>query len=413
MSAEGKTVVSDDHRKVVFSFIRMLQQLDVSPSMTAVSEALAAEFQIDAAGVGGVHDSNIDLLDAFRTALASRQSSSETDEKFTSFLDLLKQKGYFNGTTEGTEEYEQRMSKARVRFNQRNNPYEGMSAEQLKTKGNELMGLGKYKEAIAYYTKAIEADPRNHVYYANRAAAHTHMKDYRSAIIDCEKAITINSTYSKAFSRLGTAYFYESNYTKSVDAYQKACDLEPDNETYRNDLKQAEEKLKAAGPAALGGGGGFGGFPGMMGGAGGMPDFSQMAQLMNNPQFMQAATQMMQNPDFSSLIGQMAGRFGMPTPNPEELNKFMTQWRQGQNEEDTQGNIMTPLGRINKEALERLQRDEIHANPKMRAIMEDVQVNGFAAFSKYMGDPEVMQLMGKMQTMLQNPNNSNGNAGTS
>ena len=224
MSAQdnnSKQAVTDQHRKLVFSFIRLLGELDVSENMAAVSQALADEFQIDSAGVGGVHDSDVNIVEAFQAAYDAKQKDPDTNEKFASFLDLLKQKGYFNGVAEGSEEYEQRMLKARQRFNQRNNPYEGLSAEQLKTKGNELMGLGKYKEAIAYYTKAIEADPRNHVYYANRAAAHTHMKDYRSAIIDCEKSITINSSYSKAFSRLGTAYFYESNYSRAVDAYQR------------------------------------------------------------------------------------------------------------------------------------------------------------------------------------------------
>lgn len=399
--------ISDVHKKLVFSFIRTLQSVETpsKENIEGVCAALAHEFGIDAAGVGGVHDAEVDLLEAFKTALAEKQKklSPEQDEKFAAFVELLSKKGYFNGVEQGTDEYATRMQKAREKFNQRNNPYEGLTSEQLKTKGNELMGQAKYKEAIAYYTKAIELDPGNHIFYANRAAAHTHTKDYRSAIIDCEKSISINETYSKAYSRLGTALFYDGNYTRAVDAYAKALELDPENETYKADLKQAEEKLKASGqtvaPAA-------GGFPNPFGamGANGMPDFSQMAGLMNNPQFMQAATQMMQNPEFSNLIGNMASKFGMGgMGNPEEMNKFMQSLQQtplGARETDEEGNMVTPFGKVNKEKLERLQREEVESNPKFAAIMEDVRVNGYAAFQKYMGDPEVMQLMMKFQGLM-------------
>lgn len=392
--------VTDVHKKVVFSFIRMLQNVKTASAnnIEGISAALAHEFDIDAAGVGGIHDVDIDIIEAFKSALADKQKklTPEQDEKFAAFVDLLSKKGYFNGVEPGTDDHNARLVKAREKFNQRNNPYEGLSAEQLKTKGNELMGQAKYKEAIAYYTKAIELEPTNHIFYANRAAAHTHMKDYRSAIIDCEKAISINENYSKAFSRLGTALFYDSNYPRAVDAYTKALELEPENETYKADLKQAEEKLRASGQAVAG----AGGMPSMPGfGGPGMPDFSQMSQLMNNPQFMQAATQMMQNPEFSSLIGNMASKFGMGgMANPEDLSKFMA--NPGAREVDENGNLVTPFGKINRERLEQLQREEVEANPKFKAIMEDVKTNGFGAFQKYMGDPEVMNLMMKFQGLM-------------
>ena len=36
-----------------------------------------------------------------------------------------------------------------------------------------------------------------------RAAAYTHLKEYKKAIIDCEKSVSIDPNYSKAYSRLG------------------------------------------------------------------------------------------------------------------------------------------------------------------------------------------------------------------
>lgn len=395
--SEGQAI-TDTHKKLVFSFIRMLQSVKTASkeNIEGVCHALAHEFDVDAGGVGGVHDAELDIVQVFEQALGDKQKnlSPEKDEKFAAFVELLAKKGYFNGAEPGTDDHNSRMAKARDKFNQRNNPYEGLSADQLKTKGNELMGQSKYKEAIAFYTKAIELEPSNHIFFANRAAAHTHMKDYRLAIMDCEKSISINENYSKAFSRLGTALFYDSNYSRAVDAYAKAVELEPDNETYKADLKQAEEKLKSSGQAVGAPGGGM-----PFGGAGGMPDFSQMSQLMSNPAFMNAATQMMQNPDFSNLIANMAGKFGAGgMANPEELNKFMQ--NPGARDVDENGNLVTPFGKINKNRLEQLQREEVERNPKFAAIMEDVRANGFGSFQKYMGDPEVMTLMMKFQGLI-------------
>jgi small glutamine-rich tetratricopeptide repeat-containing protein alpha len=398
--SEGQEI-NDVHKKLVFSFIRMLQSVKTTSkdNIEGVCHALAHEFDVDAGGVGGVHDSDLDILQVFQQAIEDKQKNltPEKDEKFAAFVDLLAKKGYFNGAEPGTDDHNTRMAKARDRFNQRNNPYEGLSADQLKTKGNELMGQSKYKEAIAYYTKAIELEPTNHIFFANRAAAHTHIKDYRLAIMDCEKSISINENYSKAFSRLGTALFYDGNYTRAVDAYTKASELEPENESYKADLKQAEEKLKASGQAVP-----MGGMPNMFGGAGGaggMPDFSQMSQMMQNPAFMNAATQMMQNPEFSSLVANMAGKFGGGgMANPEELSRFMQ--GSGARETDEEGNLVTPFGKINKGKLEQLQRDEVERNPKFAGIMEDVRINGFGAFQKYMGDPEVMSLMMKFQGLM-------------
>ncbi|CAG9578509.1 putative small glutamine-rich tetratricopeptide repeat protein [Leishmania major strain Friedlin] len=400
--------ITDDHRKLVFSFIRMMRrsQVENPERAEAVAQMLGEEFGVDPAGSGGLHDTEVDVLEAFKTALREheRRSGAEQDEKFVSFVELLEKKGYFKGVEKGSDEYAQRLEKAREKFNQRNNPYEGLTAEQIKNKGNELMSQAKYKEAIAYYTKAIELQPDNAVFFANRAAAHTHLKDYNNAIIDCERAIIINPEYSKSYSRLGTALFYQENYSRAVDAFTKACELDPDNATHKEDLKRAEEKAKGT---ALSTGGGLGGFPGMGGfpEMGGMPDMSQFANMMSNPQFMETAQRMMQNPEFSNLVANMASKFSQGGMNPAELNRLGADM--GMRNVDEEGNVVTPFGKVNRAAIEQLQEEEVRKNPKLAGIMADVQANGYGAFQKYLGDPDVMNLMMKFQNlMFTNPNRS-------
>lgn len=392
-AAAALTPVTDDHRKLIFSFIRMLRGLNSpnSDCVDTVAQILGTEYGVDPAGVGGSHDTDVDIFDVFCRALRTYEDTStgKQDEKFKAFIDLLVKKGYFAGTEPGTEEYANRLEKARQKFDMRNNPYQGMTAEEIKKKGNEFMGVAKYKEAIVCYTKAIEMDPENHIFFCNRAAAYTHLKDYRNSVLDCERAIAINPNYSKAYSRLGTSLFYQGNYQRAVDAFTKACELDPSNERYKEDLKQAEEKAMISGNGSRGANG-MGGLPF----GAGMPDFSQIAQMMNNPELLNAATRAMQNPQFSQMVANMVAQFGNGAADQMDFSRMMAGTSSGT--PDSGNTMNTPFGPINRESLEEL-RGEMQGNPRFSAIMEDLQQNGFAAFQKYLTDPEVMDIMLKFQ----------------
>ena len=80
---------------------------------------------------------------------------------------------------------------------------EKANAEKLKQKGNSLMSGKNFDGAIETYTKAIDLDPTNPVYYSNRAAAYSSKGDHLSAVGDAEKAIEVDPSYVKAYHRLG------------------------------------------------------------------------------------------------------------------------------------------------------------------------------------------------------------------
>lgn len=50
-----------------------------------------------------------------------------------------------------------------------------------------------------------------------RAAAFTQIHQYAEAVQDCQKSIEINPTYSKAYSRLGFAYYAQGRYRDAID----------------------------------------------------------------------------------------------------------------------------------------------------------------------------------------------------
>ena len=82
-------------------------------------------------------------------------------------------------------------------------PADKENADKLKQEGNALMSVKKYNEAIASYSKAIAIDPKNPVYYSNRAAAHSSKYDHLAAVGDAEMAISVDPQFIKAYHRLG------------------------------------------------------------------------------------------------------------------------------------------------------------------------------------------------------------------
>lgn len=76
-------------------------------------------------------------------------------------------------------------------------------AETHKSRGNKCMSSKQYDEAIVAYSAAIALDATNPVYYSNRAAAYTNKGDHSSASSDARKAIEVDPTFIKAYSRLG------------------------------------------------------------------------------------------------------------------------------------------------------------------------------------------------------------------
>lgn len=55
-----------------------------------------------------------------------------------------------------------------------------------------------YGAAVDGYSRAIELNPLQAVYWSNRAAAHMHLENYGAALTDATKAIEINPKYIKA-----------------------------------------------------------------------------------------------------------------------------------------------------------------------------------------------------------------------
>lgn len=220
-------------------------------------------------------------------------------------------------------------------------------ANKLKEEGNAFMKASQFEAAVNKYNEAIKLN-RDPAYFCNRAAAYCRLEQYDLAIQDCRTALALDPKYSKAYGRMGLALSCQNRYDQAVEAYKKALELDPKQESYKNNLKIAEDKLKEMEDAArqnLGGPGGLGNL------FGGMPD---MAQLMNNPAMINMATQLMSDPNIQNMMqnmmtGMMGGAGAPAGGNPGEAPSFNDLMQAGQQ-------IAQQLREANPELVEQLRR---------------------------------------------------------
>uniref|UniRef100_A0A7N5JRG6 RNA polymerase II-associated protein 3 n=1 Tax=Ailuropoda melanoleuca TaxID=9646 RepID=A0A7N5JRG6_AILME len=120
---------------------------------------------------------------------------------------------------------------------------DSQKALALKEKGNKYFKQGKYDEAIECYTKGMDADPYNPVLPTNRASAYFRLKKFAVAESDCNLAIALNRSYTKAYARRGAARFALQKLEDAKKDYEKVLELEPNNFEAMNELKKINQAL--------------------------------------------------------------------------------------------------------------------------------------------------------------------------
>ncbi|GFY45190.1 small glutamine-rich tetratricopeptide repeat-containing protein 2 [Trichonephila inaurata madagascariensis] len=111
-----------------------------------------------------------------------------------------------------------------------------LQAEQCKLRGNRFLYQERYTLAEAEYTKAIRLNDLNPVYFCNRADSRIRQGRYKMAVEDCQKTLSLDPHYAKAYARLGTAYFMMNHPAKAARCYKKALKIEPKKEIYLKTL---------------------------------------------------------------------------------------------------------------------------------------------------------------------------------
>ena len=142
---------------------------------------------------------------------------------------------------------------------------------QYKTKGNAALQAGNTNEAIAFYTKAINEDGTNHLYYSNRSAAYLKQGDASNALNDANSCLGLEPAFAKGYSRKGAALHGLQRYNDAIHAYEQGLIQFPDDAGLLTGLAQVKKEQEGPSPfdSAAAGGGLF--------------NSAMMAQMYSNP----------------------------------------------------------------------------------------------------------------------------------
>lgn len=127
------------------------------------------------------------------------------------------------------------------------------TAEEFKAKGNQALQAKKFAEAVGFYTKAINLDGANVVYYSNRSAAYLSMGDAQNALNDANSCIGLDPEFAKGYSRKGAALHALKRFNDSIAAYEKGLAKFPEDQGLINGLDAAKKAKEGPAPTSRGG----------------------------------------------------------------------------------------------------------------------------------------------------------------
>jgi tetratricopeptide (TPR) repeat protein len=107
-----------------------------------------------------------------------------------------------------------------------------------------LTGLGKNKEAIEPYQKALQLKPQDPTILNNLCGAHANSGRYVEAVKSCQEAIRLKPDLAEAYNNLGWSYHQLARYPDALQASKQAIRLQPDLATAHYNLGNGYAALK-------------------------------------------------------------------------------------------------------------------------------------------------------------------------
>jgi stress-induced-phosphoprotein 1 len=115
---------------------------------------------------------------------------------------------------------------------------------QFRDMGNSAFSDKRYKDAIVYYTQAINLGDKEYACYSNRSAAHLRSGNIVQALEDATNCIAIKPSYHKGHIRRVAVFHQMQQYEDAIAAYKEGLAYCPDDKTLLRGLKEAEKKVR-------------------------------------------------------------------------------------------------------------------------------------------------------------------------
>jgi predicted O-linked N-acetylglucosamine transferase (SPINDLY family) len=100
-------------------------------------------------------------------------------------------------------------------------------AEAYGNRGSALQGLEQYRAAVESYDRAILLKPDHVGAHNNRASALIALEQYQAALESCDQAIRLKPDYAEAYTNRGGALFRLHHYQAALEGCEKAIILKP------------------------------------------------------------------------------------------------------------------------------------------------------------------------------------------
>ncbi|KAI5243176.1 TPR-like protein [Aureobasidium subglaciale] len=120
--------------------------------------------------------------------------------------------------------------------------------DRMKEEGNGFFKTGKYQQAVETYTSALEVDPQNRgtnsKILQNRALCYTKLKEWQKAIEDCERALKLDPSYTKARKTKAKAMGESGDWEAAVKELKSVAESNPEEPGIAKEIRNAELELK-------------------------------------------------------------------------------------------------------------------------------------------------------------------------
>ena len=115
-----------------------------------------------------------------------------------------------------------------------------IEAMMLNEYANSYMKYKDYTMAVEFFQKALAVNASDMVIQKNAAITYCHLKQYDAAIPFLNLVLENNPQDHDSENMLGMCYFYQQEYTKAINHYEKAFSLSPNNSVYQQNLQIAK-----------------------------------------------------------------------------------------------------------------------------------------------------------------------------
>ncbi|XP_014359983.1 serine/threonine-protein phosphatase 5 [Papilio machaon] len=118
------------------------------------------------------------------------------------------------------------------------------AAEKLKNEANEFFKKQNYDAAIELYTKAIEKNPNNAVFFANRSIANLRLENFGYALVDASRAIDLDKNYTKAYYRRAAAHMSLGKYKLALKDFEFVTKVRPNDQDAKMKYTECNKIVK-------------------------------------------------------------------------------------------------------------------------------------------------------------------------